>query len=132
MSGRRVLQWLLILACLAAGAPARAQTLRVAQPNAAHFPEVTLYVYPTAARGILMSGLRQPDFQITENGLPAAVQRVASEGGTLDICLALDRSLSMRDQGKIYHAQEAARAFIRQLGSGDRAAIVTFGNGCTL
>src|SRR5688500_9899447 len=128
----RLFALVLGLAAAAAGSPAAAQSLRVAQPNASRFPEITLYAFPADARGLMMSGLGARDFQVTENGQAAALSSVESKAGTLDVCLALDRSLSMKEEGRIFHAQAAARSFIGQLGPTDRAAIVTFGNGCTL
>ncbi|HEU4754963.1 MAG TPA: FHA domain-containing protein [Armatimonadota bacterium] len=104
----------------------------MAQPNAARFPEVTLYAYPTDARGLLMSGLSGSAFRVTENGLPAQVVRVEARGGTLDLCLALDRSPSMLDDRKLDFAKLAAQELLKQLGTGDRAALVSYATGTTL
>lgn len=133
---------LLVLAGLtvtAAGLPARAQTaraagahLRLAQPNAARFPRVTLYAYPTDSRGLLMTGLPARAFQITENGSPAGSVEVSASGGTIDVCLAIDRSWSMDSERKLDYAKAAAIEFLKQLRPTDRAAVITFASGSTL
>ncbi|MCC2672909.1 MAG: hypothetical protein K0Q72_5381 [Armatimonadetes bacterium] len=109
-----------------------ANTLRLAQPNSARFPAVTLFAYPTDTRGVRIGGLRPDSFQVTENGLPAEVLKVESEGGSIDVCLALDRSPSMLDENKLGYAKSAAREFVSQLAPGDQAALITFSNGSTL
>lgn len=107
-------------------------SLRLAQPNAARFPTVTLYGFPTDARGERVGGLRPDSLQVTENGLPAEVVAVESNGGTIDVCLALDRSPSMVDENKLGYAKAAAREFLAQLAPEDHAALITFSNGSSL
>lgn len=109
-----------------------ANSLRLAQPNSARFPAVTVYGYPTDARGVRIGGLQADSFKVTENGLPAEIQRVETDGGSLDVCLALDRSPSMLDENKLDYAKAAARQFLTQLSPGDQAALITFSNGSTL
>jgi len=132
--------WLLFLAALP-GFPAAAQQaapggapsgVRLAQPNAARFPEVTLYAYPVDERGVLIGGLKAEQFQVTENGRPAALLRVDSQGGSLDVCLALDCSLSMTAENKTAFARDAAREFLRQLGPEDQAALIGFADQSSL
>ncbi len=106
--------------------------MRLAQPNTARFPEVTLYAYPTDARGLVIGGLEASAFQVRENGTPAQILRVENVGGSIDVCLALDRSPSMLDDGKLEYAKAAAREFINQLRPQDRAALITFASGNTL
>lgn len=107
-------------------------SLRIAQPNAARFPTVTLYGFPTDARGVRIGGLRPDSFQVTENGLPAEVLKLESDGGSVDVCLALDRSPSMLDENKLGYAKAAAREFLAQLSPQDHAALITFSNGSSL
>jgi VWFA-related protein len=107
-------------------------SLRLAQPNIARFPSVTLYGYPTDARGVRIGGLQADSFQVLENGIPAEIERVESEGGSIDVCLALDRSPSMLDEDKLAYAKAAAREFLSHLSPGDQAALITFSNGSTL
>jgi VWFA-related protein len=107
-------------------------SLRLAQPNAARFPTVTLYGYPTDARGARIGGLRPDALRVTENGLPAQVLKVESNGGSVDVCLAIDRSPSMLDENKLGYAKAAAREFLAQLAPEDHAALITFSNGSSL
>src|SRR5438046_225 len=115
--------------CLGLSRHAEAQSLRLAQPNAARFPEVTLYVYPVDARGAPLRGLDPAGFRVLEDGAPAQVLRAQGSGGSLDVCLALDCSMSMLDEGKLEYAKDAAREFLRQLGPDDQAALLTFADG---
>jgi VWFA-related protein len=108
------------------------QGVRVAQPNAARFPEVTLFAYPTDERGIVPGGLGTGAFQVIENGSPARILKVEGEGGSIDVCLALDRSPSMLNENKLEYARAAAHEFVNQLRPQDRAALITFADGNTL
>lgn len=124
---------------LAPALPAAAQgnagpsnRLRLAQPNSARFPRVTLYAYPTDARGLLVTGLAGRSFQVTENGAPVSNLQVSSKGGTIDVCLAIDRSWSMDSERKLDYAKAAAIEFLNQLRPTDRAAVITFASGSTL
>src|SRR3954467_14744228 len=107
---KRLRRWIMILPALlpvllTAARPAGAQELRAAQANAARFPEVTLFAYPTDARGVLVGGLDASAFRLTEDGRPARITRVDSDTGSLDVCLALDRSMSMLEDGKLEYAK---------------------------
>lgn len=121
---------LLVILCWAG--PAASDEMRLGQPNAARFPDVTLYAYPTDARGVMVGGLDATSFRVLEDGKPAQIVGVTGNGGSIDVCLALDRSLSMLDQGKLEYAKAAAREFVRQLGPDDQAAVITFADGSTL
>lgn len=121
----------LLLCLVAVGARAGA-TLRVAQPNAARFPEVTLYALPSGSGGTAAGGLDGRAFRLWEDERAVPQFRLEARQGPMDICLALDRSLSMREGGKIAYARDAARLFLRRLGATDRAALISFGDGATL
>src|SRR5688572_8511417 len=104
--------WITALALTAGVLPAAVcgaadQILRLAQPNAARFPEVTLYAFPTDARGVLLGGLGASDFHVTENGQPGEVVRVDTRSGSLDVALALDCSRSMIADEKLESARAA-------------------------
>lgn len=125
--------WLsLLVVSLVLAGPAASQEMRLGQPNAARFPEVTLYAYPLDARGVMVGGLDASSFRVLEDGKPAQILGVTSSGGSIDVCLALDRSLSMLEENKIEYAKAAAREFIAQLGPDDQAAVITFADGSTL
>lgn len=136
---RRTLLGAALTAAVAVGAqpaPAPPASLRLGLPNAGLFPEVTLFAFPTDPQGRFLPGLEaaatREGFTVHEDGAPARILRVESSGGTLDVCLALDRSASMDSDDKIGYARAAAVEFVRTLGPGDRAALVTFANGSTL
>jgi VWFA-related protein len=58
--------------------------------------------------------------------------RDASHAAPVDVCLVIDRSGSMFEQGKLVSAQEAATLFLRSLRPADRAALVSFADRATL
>ncbi len=113
--------------------PAAAE-VRVAQPNAARFPEVTLYLNPVDARQRYVPGLeRLPGaFRVQEDGKPAQILSVTSSGNYLDVCLTLDCSYSMVANDKLQYGKTAAALFAQQLGPEDQAALVSFSSGSTL
>ncbi len=121
-----------LLLCLGAAGAQAETALRVAQPNAARFPEVTLYALPSGAGGAAVGGMEGRAFRLWEDERPVPRFQLETRQGPMDICLALDRSLSMREGGKIAYAREAARVFLRRLGALDRAALISFGDGATL
>jgi Mg-chelatase subunit ChlD len=106
--------------------PAAAQGVRVGQPNAAGFPEVVLYVHPRDAGGRLIPDLTTGGFAIAEDGVPVTPLRVEARGGSLDVVLTLDASLSMRDEGRLERARFAASAFVDHLTEGDRVGYLSF------
>jgi VWFA-related protein len=121
------------LALAALAGPARAQGhLRLAQPDASHFPEIRLFAYPTGTDRRVIENLSPARFRVTEDGQPAPVLAVQGGGaGSVAVCLALDRSGSMDSLAgpgvrKLELAQEAARAFLNALRPGDRAAVLSF------
>lgn len=115
------------LAWLAASGPAGAQDLRVAQPNAARFPEITLYSLPRDARGQPINGLDRERWRIREDGAAAEILDVRERGGHIEVCLAIDASLSMLEEAKMERAKAAAALFLRALQPEDRSALVLFG-----
>lgn len=119
---------LVICACVLAGLPAAANDpvrMRLTQIDQSKFPEITAYVSVTDAQGKPVTNLRAANFTLTEDNREVAV-RLSGEGGELRVVLVIDQSGSMADAGKMIGAQNAARAFISQLGAQDQAAIVSF------
>jgi len=123
---------LMAAALAAAVAVAQGGAVRVAQPNAAPFPEIGLHVYPAGPSGDILTGLGPGSFRVEEDGRGAEVLSVRAEGAPLEVCLALDRSPSMEDERKLEFARAAAVTFVGQLRPGDRAALVTFSSGSSL
>jgi Ca-activated chloride channel family protein len=114
-------------------APAGAQ-VQLGQPEVSHFPEVQLFVSVATPDGTPVRGLTEGQFQVREEGRAVAVQefRDASTGVPLEVCLAIDRSGSMLEEGKMTRALEAARHFAQAMRPGDRAALVSFSGEATL
>src|SRR5438105_13632372 len=85
--------WLL----LTLGNPARAAgSLNLAQPDAAHFPEIRLYCYPSSGGDHVVANLAPSQFHVREDGRDATVLNVQGGGAdALAVCLVLDRSGSM-------------------------------------
>jgi VWFA-related protein len=129
-------RWSLLVLLLAGLVPdAHAQArLQVGQPDASQFPEVQLFVQATGARGEPLAGLTAGHFTVTEDGRPATITAFRDAGNAvpLEVCLAIDRSGSMAEEGKFASAQAAARQFLTSMRPVDRAGIVSFASGATL
>jgi Ca-activated chloride channel homolog len=118
--------------------PARAQddpqpqtdgyTPVVGQVDTSNYPEVSVYVSVTDTNGNPISTLRDEDFTLLENGEPVEITEVfqAGEQGPVTVILAIDRSGSMLDLGKIEAAKQAALAFVDQMRSEDQTGVVVF------
>jgi Ca-activated chloride channel family protein len=85
---------------------------------------VTLNVTVTDGQDRQLPGLGASDFIVLEDGRPQEIRFFASSDVPLDVALLIDTSSSMAD--KLEAAREAARSFLRHLGSADRAAVVEF------
>ena len=84
----------------------------VTQVDAAHYPDVTLYVGVTGPDGKPLGGLAARDFAVTEDGQPVTLADFAGGAGPISTVLVIDRSGSMEENDKIVGAQDAARAFV--------------------
>lgn len=71
-----------------------------------------------------ITGLRDTDFVLRENGKPLAVKNFASENMPIDILLLLDVSASMRPH--VERISNAAHDALRVLADNDRMAIMVF------
>src|SRR5205823_15100627 len=118
-----MLVWLL----LALASPAHAQgSLNLAQPDAAHFPEIRLYCYPSTGGDRVIPNLAPTQFHVREDGRDATILSVQGGGAEpLAVCLVLDRSGSMElptgsGARKIDAARDAARRFVETLRATDR------------
>ena len=88
---------------------------------------VEVYATVTDAKGELVTGLRQSDFDVLENGAPQEVTTFAAGEFPLTVALGVDRSFSMAGE-PLRLAKQASQAFLRELKSGDRSMVVAIGN----
>ena len=72
----------------------------------------------------LVTGLRERDFAVFEDGVQQQVRFFESTRVPLDVILLLDMSSSMRDKMSSVH--DAARGFMKILRKGDRGAVIGF------
>lgn len=106
---------------------AAASEIVLAQPNAARFPNVTLYPLPRDERGAVVPRIGRDRWKVFEDGKQAELVDVVERAGHVEVCLAIDGSLSMSDGGKIEQARRAAILFLNALGREDRSGLVLFG-----
>jgi Ca-activated chloride channel family protein len=88
---------------------------------------VEVYATVTDAKGELVTGLRQADFQVLENDRPQEISAFAAGEFPLTVALGVDRSFSMAGE-PLRLAKQASQAFLRQLKPGDRSMVVAIGN----
>jgi len=90
---------------------------------------VSLYAVVRSAAGDYVTDLVEKDFSIVENGRPQKIERFTTERKPLRVAIVLDNSLTMEEEEKLEHAQEAALKFLDVLGEGDEGMVVTFSDG---
>ena len=88
---------------------------------------VEVYVAATDAKGNPVTGLRQEDFTVLEDGRPQTVSTFAAGDFPLSVALALDRSFSMGAR-QLPVAVSAARTFLGELREQDQSMIVGVGS----
>jgi Ca-activated chloride channel family protein len=86
----------------------------------------TVAVYATVAdaQGRLVPDLARDDFQILDNGKPQPLTVFSSDVQPITVVMMLDRSGSM--EGNFGLVEAAGEAFVRRLGSADKARIGSF------
>src|SRR4029453_15761951 len=84
---------------------------------------VEVYATVTDERGELVTGLRQGDFQVSENNQRQDISTVAAGEFPLTVALGVDRSWSMAGK-PLELAKQASRGFLSQLKAGDRSMLV--------
>lgn len=86
----------------------------------------TVAVYATVAQkdGRLVTDLARDAFEIREDGKPQPITVFSTDVQPFSVVIMLDHSGSMRGNGGL--VEQAAEAFIRNLGPGDTARIGTF------
>jgi Ca-activated chloride channel family protein len=132
-SGRRLLRLTPLLASLVLLGPAergpdvKAQERDGAQEPRAQFSSsvqlVEVYATVTDAKGELVTGLRQSDFEIYEDGQRQEISAFAAGEFPLTVALGIDRSWSMAGE-KLRLAKQASQTFLRELKPNDRAMVV--------
>ena len=88
---------------------------------------IEVYATVTDAKGELVTGLRQSDFQVFENDRPQEISAFAAGEFPLTVALGVDRSFSMAGE-PLRLAKLASQTFLRQLKPGDRSMVVAIGN----
>jgi Ca-activated chloride channel family protein len=83
---------------------------------------VEVYATVTDAKGQPVTGLRQSDFEVRENGVPQEVTTFAAGEFPLTVALGVDRSFSMARNLAL--AKQASQTFLRELKPGDRSMVV--------
>ena len=113
-----------VVFALAVGAPA-AQDQLPAFSSSVQLVEV--YATVNDEKGELVTGLRQSDFTVLEDGVPQEVTTFAAGEFPLTVALGVDRSFSMAGE-PLTLAKQASQAFLRELRPADRSMVVAIGN----
>ena len=85
---------------------------------------VPVYTTVTDESGQIVLDLTQEDFEIRDNGKPQPITVFSRDVQPITVVTMLDRSGSMRGNTRL--VEQAAEAFVRNLGPGDAARIGTF------
>jgi Ca-activated chloride channel family protein len=88
---------------------------------------IEVYATVTDAKGELVTGLRQSDFQVFENDRPQEISAFAAGEFPLTVALGVDRSFSMAGE-PLRLAKLASQTFLRHLKPGDRSMVVAISN----
>ena len=88
---------------------------------------VEVYATVTDAKGEPITGLRQADFEVLEDGTPQEVSAFAAGEFPLTVALGVDRSVSMARE-PLRLAKQASQAFLRELKPADRSMVVAISN----
>lgn len=119
-----LLAWLLLVGAVYADGEF---TVELAQIDTSKYPEITLYVSVRDRDGQIVEGLREEDFQVTEDGVPVDI--IAFSAGirsAIATVLTIDRSSSMGEESKMAGAKAAAMTFVELMRGHDKAALVAF------
>ena len=101
--------------------------IRITQIDTSNFPEVTVYVAITNAKGEPV-GVDPARIKLMENeaAIPAEHIEGVGEINPLSVLLVMDISGSMLYVGKLEAAKTAARVFVEQLRPVDKVGLLTF------
>jgi VWFA-related protein len=110
-----------------AGAQGAGVQIRITQVDNSKFPQVTLYVSVTDAKGEPLA-VDPGQIKISENGAVMPPSQVSGFGdiGPLTTLLVMDVSGSMNNAGKLSAAKAAAQAYVDQMRPGDQAGLLIF------
>lgn len=89
--------------------------------------ESSLVIVParvTDSSGRFVTGLRQQDFEVSENGVPQEIAAFSASESPFNVALMIDTSRSA--MGSLDAMRKAATNFVKQLQPQDRVQIVTF------
>jgi Ca-activated chloride channel homolog len=84
---------------------------------------VEVYATVTDAKGELVTGLKQSDFEVFEDGQAQELTAFAFGEFPLTVALGVDRSWSMAGE-RLQLAKQASQAFLRELKPADRSLVV--------
>jgi Ca-activated chloride channel family protein len=118
----RILAPLLIMAVGAAGA-LQGQAQEQLPQFSSSVQLVEVYATVTDAKGGPVTGLRQSDFEVLEDGVPQEVTTFVAGEFPLTVALGVDRSFSMAGD-RLQLAKQASQAFLRELRPADRSMVV--------
>ncbi|HSL24136.1 MAG TPA: VWA domain-containing protein [Vicinamibacterales bacterium] len=82
-------------------------------------------------KGKPVLGLKPPDFEVLDNGVPQQVDLASFEQIPLNVVLVLDMSDSVEGE-RLDHLRSAGRALLERLEPADRAGLITFGHAVML
>jgi VWFA-related protein len=119
-----LLVWLLLAGAVQADGEFTAELTQI---DTSKYPEITLYVSVRDRSGQIVEGLREEDFQVTEDGVPVDI--IAFSAGirsAIATVLTIDRSSSMGTENKMAGAKSAAMTFVDLMREHDKAALVAF------
>ena len=88
---------------------------------------VEVYATVTDAKGEPVTGLRESDFEVFEDGVLQEVSAFAAGEFPLTVALGVDRSVSMARE-PLRLAKQASQAFLRELKPGDRSMVIAISN----
>jgi Ca-activated chloride channel family protein len=102
--------------------------VQVVQTDTSNFPNIDVWVSVTDEAGNPVGTLPEEAFTLIENGQSVDVQQVyqAGDQGPVSTVLAIDRSGSMLDYGKLDAAKAAATAFVDRMRPQDATGLVVF------
>ena len=104
----------------------------VSQTDETKFPEITVYFEVRKPDGSFIRDAGRGEFRLTEDGRDRPIEAFEAPISTVSksttIVLVIDRSGSMREDGKMVALRRAVGTFLKELPEGSRVAVVAFGS----